>query len=931
MAKKEVKTDLWVARQLDDSQIKYDAQGSNVKEINDALQSASKRGTGKVGYPEYVAVVKDFVIVIEDKADLTKHQKLTDAGILSVDQKDIANYAVNGAYFYAKHIAQNSAFHKIFAIGVAGDEKHHKITPLYVDDREGYKVLPDIESFTSFTVANIEEYYTRYVLSEKTDVEKTTEEILKDAAELHEYLRTYGSLKDQDKPLVVSGILLALDDKFFKPSDLLGDETTTDGQLIYDAIQRRLKASNVGPDAKRDKLMSEFSIIRTSARLNEIDQKLGKTPLKFYTEFLKKNVFDNIKYRSSSEDFIGRFYGEFMSYSGGDGQTLGIVLTPRHICDLFCDLLNIQATDIVLDPCCGTAGFLVAAMHHMLEKAGADQTKRKNIKKKQLHGFELQSNMFAIAATNMILRDDGNSNIKCEDFLRQNPAQVQLKFPVDTGKVVISEDTKSTLRNLFSGCRVNFLFGAGFSANLLGTLNNNEVIFEALQKYQAKNEDERKKVTILFAFLYWSFFVRCIEPISSKISTYDSSFDPYKEFGDIVYRIFSERGNPALDRQFSIFTTNYDPIIELIFDHSNCICNDGFEGRIEPRFATDNYSKTYYRQAIFSNRKAEIPSVNLLKLHGSVTWSQDIFWGSIIYRQYRDKIGYFTNTYSTLFDTTMVSTIDAHFTANRPDEANKQIQSLFASSIFDTLLAKEDDYGKFIQAYKMAFLIVNPTKEKFSDTLLNKNYYELLRIFSNELEKENSLLVVNGFSFRDEHILDLVKRSMVNPSLKILIFVYQATAIGDFQRLFGEVKNNNIIIIDEAHNVLSTTSERESQTWKDYRLETFEEIIKEGRKFGTFLTISSQRPSDISETIISQLHNYFIHRLVNNEDIRAIGKAVAFIDNTSYEMISVLPQGACIFTGVASNFPVLVQVDLLPKQQQPQSSTINLTELWKEP
>lgn len=113
MAKKEVKTDLWVARQLNDSKIKYDAQGSDVKEINDALQSASKRGTGNAGYPEYVAVVKDFVIVIEDKADLAKHQKLTSTGILSVDQKDIADYAVNGAYFYAKHIAQNSSFHKI--------------------------------------------------------------------------------------------------------------------------------------------------------------------------------------------------------------------------------------------------------------------------------------------------------------------------------------------------------------------------------------------------------------------------------------------------------------------------------------------------------------------------------------------------------------------------------------------------------------------------------------------------------------------------------------------------------------------------------------------------------------------------------------------------------------------------------------------------
>ena len=229
------------------------------------------------------------------------------------------------------------------------------------------------------------------------------------------------------------------------------------------------------------------------------------------------------------------------------------------------------------------------------------------------------------------------------------------------------------------------------------------MIFEALQKYRAKNEDDRKKVTILFAFLYWSFFIRCIEPISSKILTYDSSFDPYKEFGDIVYRIFVERGNPALDRQFNIFTTNYDPIIELIFDHSNCICNDGFEGRIEPRFSTDNYSKTYYRQAIFSNRKAEIPSVNLLKLHGSVTWSQDLFWDGIIYRQYRNKIEYFTNTYSTLFDTTVVSTIDAILQLIGQMKLISKFNLYLPSSIFDTLLAKEGDYGKFISSVQNGF------------------------------------------------------------------------------------------------------------------------------------------------------------------------------------------------------------------------------------
>lgn len=370
-----------------------------------------------------------------------------------------------------------------------------------------------------------------------------------------------------------------------------------------------------------------------------------------------------------------------------------------------------------------------------------------------------------------------------------------MKLSVDAGEIILSEDYKSILKNLFSGCRVNFLLGAGFSANLLGILNNNEIVFEAVQKYQAKNEDEREKLTILSAFLYWSFFVRCIEPISSKVSSYATSFEPYKKFGDIVYRIFAERGNPALDRQFNIFTTNYDPIIELIFDHSPCICNDGFEGRIEPRFSTDNYSKTYYRQAVFSNRKAEIPSVNLLKIHGSVTWSEDIIWGGIEYQQYATQIRNFSKNYLPLFDASIMAKIDAHFTADNVADAEKQIETLFTDSVFDSLLGKESDYCSFIDHYKMSFLIVNPTKGKFGDTLLNKNYYELLRIFSNELEKENSLLVVNGFSFRDEHILDLVKRSMVNPSLKILIFAYQESNIGDLQKLFGTPKNNNITYI----------------------------------------------------------------------------------------------------------------------------------------
>ena len=431
MAKKEVRTDLWVAKQLDEYRISFDAQGSNVKEIDEALKTASKRGTGKAGYPEYVAVINDFVLVIEDKADINRHVSLTDNGVIATDTKSVTDYAVNGAYFYGKHIAQNSSFKKVFALGVSGDEKHHVITPLWVDDREGYKRWPDIESFVSFSSQNIGEYYTRYVLKEATDVEKTTEQILKDAAQLHEYLRTYGTLKDQDKPLVVAGILLALDEiepGGFSIDSLTGDQLAgnCDGDKLMNAIKTRLTRSNVGPDAKKDKLLSEFTILQKSFRLNEVNDALGKTPLKFYTEFLYERVFRNIKYQKTSEDFIGRFYAEFMSYSGGDGQTLGIILTPCHITDLMCDLVDVRADDVVLDPTCGTAGFLIAAMHRMLSMADSD-AQRKSIKKRQLHGFELQSNMFAVAAANMILRRDGNSNLQCTDFLKLNPAQTQMK------------------------------------------------------------------------------------------------------------------------------------------------------------------------------------------------------------------------------------------------------------------------------------------------------------------------------------------------------------------------------------------------------------------------------------------------------------------------------------------------------------------------
>ena len=136
------------------------------------------------------------------------------------------------------------------------------------------------------------------------------------------------------------------------------------------------------------------------------------------------------------------------------------------------------------------------------------------------------------------------------------------------------------------------------------------------------------------------------------------------------------------------------------------------------------------------------------------------------------------------------------------------------------------------------------------------------------------------------------------------------------------------LIIDEAHNILSQQSTRESESWKDYRLETFEEIIKEGRKFGMYLTLSSQRPADISPTIVSQIHNFFIHRLVNERDLFLIDNTISTLDHMSRSMIPNLSRGSCAITGTAFDLPMVLQVNELAKEKQPDSEDVDLEALW---
>lgn len=236
----------------------------------------------------------------------------------------------------------------------------------------------------------------------------------------------------------------------------------------------------------------------------------------------------------------------------------------------------------------------------------------------------------------------------------------------------------------------------------------------------------------------------------------------------------------------------------------------------------------------------------------------------------------------------------------------------------------------------------------FIDTVIKYLYIQLVRdVLNNRAQNEHISPAINKlkalkndfdkvFEIRDNQdfwngnyltVIDLNNANINIKKLVPLLISYKLYTEHKNQKEDKQLSSLNIII-DEAHNILSYESLRESESWKDFRLETFEEIIKEGRKFGVFMTIASQRPSDISPTIISQLHNYLIHRLINNKDLEMIEKAVSYLDKLSFETLPILPVGACVLSGIIADLPIIVQIDKLDKNIQPQSSTLPLELSW---
>jgi len=358
--------------------------------IQSLLRGASKTGGGGIAQPEFIfQPLPSVVCVVECKADPEKHQSETG--------DRFAEYAVDGVKLYAAALAKR---YDVIAIAVSGEINPNISTFLH---RKGKELAEDLEINT---LRSPDEYIAA-VRDDPEIKERAHAELLSSASELHNYLRDYAKLSEAEKPLLVAGILIALTDPAFEGSYDKTKHDQTLAKSLHATIRQVLIDSDL-PEQKVNTMMQPFSFMTAHPVLADKESK--DRPLLGAISRIDEKVKPFINHYDDV-DVVGQFYGEFLSYTAGDKKGLGIVLTPKHICELMVELVKVNQDTVLLDTCCGTGGFLIAGMSRMLQLAGNNPEKIQKIKSSQIVGVEQQPQMFDLAASNLLLRGDGKSNL----------------------------------------------------------------------------------------------------------------------------------------------------------------------------------------------------------------------------------------------------------------------------------------------------------------------------------------------------------------------------------------------------------------------------------------------------------------------------------------------------------------------------------------
>ena len=389
---------------FDDEGIIVEEQFSDNPKINELLKKASKSKTGGKGYPEFLVYFNDNpndIIVIECKASVLQHSS---NNIQNYDDSP-KNYAVDGSLWYASFLKKEF---NVTAIAVSGENQREKKISSYLWLKENYtfkeiqeKIFP-----TPNEIQNI-------LLEQLQPISE--EELIKKAIEYNKMLHSY-SIPEVERCTVISSILISLQHKPFLISYI--EYETRQNQELVDSLLEACKSvlkKNELHESKINVLLAEYSKFKTNKKFTKstiYNKKTKKEERNSLLRDLIRSIQSNILpyVQSSAFDVLGKFYTIFIRYAGSDKKT-GLVLTPTHITDFFCELSDLNEDDVVFDPCCGTAGFLVSAMNYMLKKAGYDSDKKKQIKNNQLIGIEQRPDMFSHACSNMMMRGDGKSHI----------------------------------------------------------------------------------------------------------------------------------------------------------------------------------------------------------------------------------------------------------------------------------------------------------------------------------------------------------------------------------------------------------------------------------------------------------------------------------------------------------------------------------------
>lgn len=348
------------------------------------------------------------------------------------------------------------------------------------------------------------------------------------------------------------------------------------------------------------------------------------------------------------------------------------------------------------------------------------------------------------------------------------------------------------LIQFIQSANINFMIGSGASRPYLATLGSIENWLTCLAE-DDKSSDRVYK--IVKASIYRKFYVTVIAP--NKIISYSSeplcieTKENYRSLLTAWNGILNKRRSKIQSKQVNLFTTNVDLKIEFASSGLGIELNDGFKGSVDMLYNESNFMRSINQTSLHFQYVAEVPVFNLMKVHGSINWEQrdanSIRNNNVWYFDIEEAL-------KKIPDDKFVEPTYVDSEGNKKDKSYDQL-------IADAKEMKDIDesiYDEFINAYSK-LVIVNPTKRKFEQTVVDFHFYELMRIYANALEKENALLFVTGFSFADEHIATITKRAADNnPTLQIVIFAYNDVEEANYRKYLwidSACINNNIKII----------------------------------------------------------------------------------------------------------------------------------------